>query len=315
MQQLAREGFGWCCEVKALSRDAVVGADESEEAVIGECGEIGLAGNEAAQATDGVLDAALLPGRVGVTEEGRHGELMEAAVTGELCTVVEGDRLAKGRRQVGEDGDQLLGDKIRGLVGRPGCEDDSGVAFMNGEDSLAILGEEHEIGFPVAGIVAIAGCRRSFGNWNAAVDEACRAAAASATQAALGLGAGEIEAPAIVLGASELSVDEAIDTLMADHRLPGLDRQTAGDLLGRPAASETVENRSAQLGLAFEAGARPAPGSRLFLGIARPVANLTTTVALQFARNGRWRAIHSCRDLPDRAPVGLKPGNGAPVFQ
>jgi hypothetical protein len=67
--------------------------------------------------------------------------------------------------------------------------------------------------------------------------------------------------------------------------------------------------------LAVEAGARPAPRLRLFLGVTCFVADLASSVAPHLARDRRWRAIQSCRDLPDRAPVGLKSGNLASVFQ
>ena len=58
VQQELGEGFGGSSEVKALSRDGVVSAEEGEEAVVGESGEIGLARDEAPEAPDGILDAA-----------------------------------------------------------------------------------------------------------------------------------------------------------------------------------------------------------------------------------------------------------------
>jgi len=62
------------------------------EAGFWQCGEIGLAGDEAPHAADGVFDAALLPGCMGIAEEGRHAEGVEAVVAGELGAIVEGER-------------------------------------------------------------------------------------------------------------------------------------------------------------------------------------------------------------------------------
>jgi hypothetical protein len=92
------------------------------EAPIGKGCEVGLARNETAQTADGVFDAALLPGRVGVAEEGFDGEAVKPAMTGELSAIVEGHGLAQPRGQAFEDGVQMRGDAIGGFAGRPGGE-------------------------------------------------------------------------------------------------------------------------------------------------------------------------------------------------
>ena len=58
-------------------------------------------------------------------------------------------------------------------------------------------------------------------------------------------------------------------------------------------------------GIAGQAGAAPAPRAGLRRRIPRPVALLAGAIAFQLARNGRWRAIQSCSDLPERAPLGV----------
>jgi hypothetical protein len=186
---------------------------------------------------------------------------------------------------------------------------------MQGEHGLAVLGEQHEVGLPMAGAGAIGGCWRSFGDGNTAFDEACGAAALAAAQAPLALAARQIVAPAVVFGAGDLGVDEAVDAFVADHLVANLAGKPTCDLLGGPALGQTLEDGTAQVGLAVEAGARPAPRLRLFLGVTCFVADLASSVAPHLARDRRWRAIQSCRDLPDRAPVGLKSGNLASVFQ
>ena len=121
--------------------------------------------------------------------------------------------------------------------------------------------------------------------------------------------------PAIILGAGDLGVDEAIDAFVADREVSALAAQAPGDLLGGPTLGKAAQNDALQLGLAFEARAHPAPCPRLLMGIARLVSDLSAAIASYLPSNGRWRAIQSCRDLLDRAPFGLKAGNLAPIFQ
>jgi len=56
--------------VKAFARRVVVDGHELSETACRERCEVGFAGHEAAHSSDRVLDAALLPGRVWVAEEG-----------------------------------------------------------------------------------------------------------------------------------------------------------------------------------------------------------------------------------------------------
>ena len=302
-------------EVKALSWGVVVGAQESVKTLVREGCKVSFAWDEAAHTTDGVFDTALLPGRVGIAKEGFDGEAMKQPMTGELGAIVEGDGLAQPRRQVFEERAQMRGDAIGGLVGWPTREQETGLTLMNGEHGLAVLGEQHEVGLPMTGAAAVGGCGRSFGHGNTAFDEGCGAAALATAKTALALAARQIAPPAVVFGTGDLGVDEAVDALVADDVAASLASEPASDLLGRPTAGETLENVAAQLWLVFEARARPAPCLRLFLGVAWFVADVATAVALYLARDGRWRAIQSCRDLPDRAPVGLKSGNLASVLQ
>ena len=78
--------------------------------------QIGLAGQGAAQAADGMFDAALLPGGVRVTEEGLNAAGMEMVMAGELGAIVEGDGLAAVRGQGGEEASEGLSDRGGGLV-------------------------------------------------------------------------------------------------------------------------------------------------------------------------------------------------------
>ena len=93
-----------------------------------------------------------------------------------------------------------------------------------------------------------------------------------------------------------------------------LSRGYGGSLAGPQRVDAKVDG-AAQVGLAFKARARPAPRRALLLSVARLVADLAAAIALYLTSNGRWRAIQSCRDLPERAAIGLKAGNLAAVVQ
>ena len=111
-----------------------------------------------------------------------------------------------------------------------------------------------------------------------------------------------------------MSVDEAVDGFVADAGFGLLAGEAAGDLLGRPALPETVEDEAAEAFVSFELGALPAARPGLLLGVCGVVPDLASGIALELASNGRWRAIQSCRDLPDRPPLLLKAGNAAAIL-
>src|SRR5487761_705376 len=126
------EGFEWGQEVEAFTRGVVVAMDASLEIVRGQRGEIGFTGQVAAQATDGVFDAALLPGFVGVAEEGGNTQALgELVMGGELGAVIEGDGLTQGRRQRCEPLQEVIDDGLGGLIGLAGEAQRARGAFLN----------------------------------------------------------------------------------------------------------------------------------------------------------------------------------------
>jgi hypothetical protein len=233
----------------------------------------------------------------------------------ELGAVVEGDGLAQRWWHAGKEPDEVARDALGGLVRWPGGEQQPGLALVDGEDCLAVLGEQHEVGLPVSRGLAVGGGRGPLGHGNPALDEACGAAATATAEAPLALAAGQVEAPAVVLGAGDLGVDETVDALVADHRVTRFASQPTRHLLGGPAVREPLEDGAAQGGVAFQARPRPAPRPRLLLSITGSVRDTAATVASYLARDGRWRAIQSCSDLPDRLSIGLKVGNLASLVQ
>jgi len=122
---------------------------------------------------------------------------------------------------------------------------------VGGQDDLAVGGEEHEVGFPVAWSVPAG--RRPLGQRDTTGDKGHRGAAAASEPTPPRLGARQIVTPAIVVGATDLGVDEAVDALVADDRSAVVGGQAAGDLLGRPAGIEPIEHEIPQGIIAIEA--------------------------------------------------------------
>jgi len=203
------EGLGRGSEVKAFAGRVVVGGDHLAESSGWEGGEVGLARDEAAHAADGVFDAALLPGRMRIAEEGLDGEAVQQQMTGELGAVVEGNGLSQALWQGGEQADEMAGDATRHLAGEADAKQEARGALVHGQDGLAVFGEHHQVGFPMARDAAIGDLYRPFCQRNTALDEACGAPALVAADTALALAARQIAAPAEVGGAGDLGADEA----------------------------------------------------------------------------------------------------------
>ena len=77
--------------VKTLSWSVIIGTDQAEQALIGQCGQISFPRQSSAHASDGVFNPALLPGGMRVTEKGAHREFVEAVMVSELSAIIEGD--------------------------------------------------------------------------------------------------------------------------------------------------------------------------------------------------------------------------------
>ena len=127
-----------------------------------------------------------------------------------------------------------------------------------------------------------------------------RAAAAPAPKAALGLGPGQVVPPGVVLLPGHLGVD----ALMGDDPSPLVQRETPGHLRRRPARAQTGENLLPQRTVPLQPGAPPTTGVGLLVCVAGLVAQGAGAVALQLPSHRRWRAIHTCCDLPERGALG-----------
>ena len=206
-------------------------------------------------------------------------------MAGKLGAVVEGDGLAQRRRHGAKQIDQMTGDAVGGLAGEPDRQQQAGFALMHGQDGLTVFCEHHQVGLPVAAGRSVGGLEGSICQGNTAFNEACRAAALPAAAAALALAARQVAPPAVVPGAGELRVDEAVDGLVGDHLATLFAFEPASDLLGRPSACEPLNDSGSQALISLQARALPAPGAGLLVGVTGPVSDLSPTIALQLPRD------------------------------
>jgi hypothetical protein len=206
-------------------------------------------------------------------------------MTGKLGAVIEGDGLPQLLGKRAEQLGEMVSDKLRGFAGKADRQQQTGLAFMDGQDRLAVFGKHHQVGFPVARGAPVTDDGRPFSQANTAFDEGYRAAALAGTAPPLALAVRQIVAPAIVLGAFDLGIKEAVDALVGDHLASVIFGQPAGDLLWRPAHRKTLEHSAAQGGLPGQARAHPAPLLRSLLSISRLVSDPTTAIALQLPSN------------------------------
>jgi hypothetical protein len=156
-------------------------------------------------------------------------------VAGELGAIVEGDAAPQPGWQLGEDRAEVTGDTVGLSVRRPQGDEQARLPLVHREDGLTVFREQHQVGLPVAGRLAVGGVGRAFRQGNPGFDEVRRGAALAPAAAAFALAARQTAPPAIVLVAGDLRVDEAVDALVADHATAGLKGEPPGHLLGRPA--------------------------------------------------------------------------------
>jgi hypothetical protein len=125
---------------------------------------------------------------MGIAEEGLDAEgLVKPVMLGELGSVVEADGFAHRLWKSAE----LTGDSRSGEDGfsidRPLRDAEAGLSFVQDQQPLAISGEQHEVGFPVARHFTAFDLGGSFGDRAPLFDEAGRAAASASAVPRLSL--------------------------------------------------------------------------------------------------------------------------------
>ena len=102
VQHLVQENLCRGPVAQALARGILVVLKHLCKPFLRQCGEVGLAGQAPSQPADGVLHSALLPGRMGIAEEGLDAQIVQLMMAGKLGSVVEGHRPAHFGRELSQ---------------------------------------------------------------------------------------------------------------------------------------------------------------------------------------------------------------------
>ena len=147
---------------------------------------------------------------MGIAEEGLDAEgLVKPVMLGELGSVVEADGFAHRLWKFAE----LTGDGPGGedsfSIDRVLNDAEAGLSFVENKQPLAISGEQHEVGFPMARHLTAFDLGGSFGDRAPLFDEAGGAAAWASAVPSFEFVAGQQAMPIVLLGRT--MIDETID--------------------------------------------------------------------------------------------------------
>ena len=147
---------------------------------------------------------------MGIAEEGLDAEgFVKPVMLGELSPVVEADGFAHRLWKLAE----LAGDGPSGedrfSIGRMLNDAEAGLPFVENKQPLAISGEQHEVGFPMARHLAVFDLGGPFGDRAPLFDEAGGATAWASAASSSEFMARQQAMPIILLGRT--MIDETID--------------------------------------------------------------------------------------------------------
>ena len=151
---------------------------------------------------------------------------------------------------------------------------------MSNQNSLAILGKEHQVRFPMARLAAFVDVGRAPIDSDAPLDAVDHLAASASTPTALSFCSGKIMAPAVVFGSANLGINKPIDRFVADDLTSFFLAQASSDLGGRPTILKPFEDLFLKLRLTQQSTPLPAAAFGLLLCVGRLIADLCATVAL-----------------------------------
>ena len=147
---------------------------------------------------------------MGIAEEGFDAEgLVKPVMLGELGSIVEADGFEHRLWEFAESTGDGSGGEDSLSIDRPLNDVKAGLSFVQNQQPLAISGEQHEVGFPVARHLAAFDLGGSFGDRAPLFDEAGGAAASVPTVSASEFVAWQQAVPVILLGRT--MIDETID--------------------------------------------------------------------------------------------------------
>src|SRR5262245_36509168 len=137
---------------------------------------------------------------------------------------------------------------------------------MSSQNCLTIFSKQHQVRFPMTGLSALVDV-----NWPpidrySVLDMIHRATTFASTPTPLALGSGKVMAPAVVLGAADLRVDEPIDRFITDQRAFVFLFQASGNLSWRPTLCQAFEHGFLQIGLTQQPTPAPVSALSLLLG-------------------------------------------------
>src|ERR1041384_7237785 len=187
---------------------------------------------------------------------------------------------------------------------------------MSDQNGLTVLGKQHQITFPMAGLSAFVDVGWAPLDRDTPLDVIDRTPASVTVPPSFTFSPGQVVPPTKIVGAPDLGVDEPIDRLIAEDRTAVvLSPQSTAYLGWRPAVSQSLEHLLLQLRFTQQATSPPTTALRLLLRVGRLVAHLSATVTSKLSHYSRWRAIHSCRDLADCLPGLAKSAKCTALFK
>ena len=232
-------------EAEAFSWRVVVIHDDVLDILIGVTVERCFSGQVWPEPADGVFDAALLPGGVGIAEICFQAEFISGhRMLCELASVVEGDGLSGLFGQWGKKLDDTACDGFRSLVGQSCDQGEAGFALVQNQQCLFLVGKAHQVAFPVSNIFASVYVRGTVMD-GYAVRDVTDMGARSGPPSALCFAIAEIAVQAVF--AALTAVDEAIDGLVGDDPASVFPLKLASDNLGRPSHRKAVAYGLAEL--------------------------------------------------------------------
>ncbi len=113
---------------------------------------------------------------------------------------------------------------------------------MSNQNCLTVFGKQHQVRFPMTGLSSLVDVGWSPIDRYTILDMIHGATAFVSTPTALALAPGKVMAPAVVLGAADLRVDESIDRFITDQRASVFLFQASGNLSRRPTLCQSFEH-------------------------------------------------------------------------
>ena len=117
-------------------------------------------------------------------------------------------------------------------------------SFMSNQNCLTIFGKQHQIPFPMTGFSPLVDVSWPPIDRDTPLNAIDRTSPFVPPPAALAFSPSQVVPPTKIIGASNLSVDESIDRLLADHPTPLFLFQSTADLGRRPTLSQPLEDLS-----------------------------------------------------------------------